>query len=274
MTVTATDVKKLRERTGLPLMDCKRALAEADGDEDKAIELLRKQGQAVAEKRADRETGFGRFGIYCGVDKRAGAIVELLCESGPVAQNEEFIGLASALAQQLATGTGAATADELLDQDSPNWSGTLREQKDNLFNRIREVFKIGRLKRFEGGTGGYSHNSGTVSGVLLALAGGNDEAAKGISMHIAAMRPMALAIEDLDPTDVSKEREILRAAALKEGKPANIVDKMVEGRLRNFYSEKVLLEQPYVRDDKQTVGEFAKSQGLTIKEFVHWELGS
>ncbi|MCH2184013.1 MAG: translation elongation factor Ts [Mariniblastus sp.] len=274
MTVTAADVKKLRERTGLPLMDCKRALGEADGDQDKAVELLRKRGQQVLEKRADRETAFGRFGLYTGSDKDRGAMVELMCESAPVTQNEEFIQLANDLANQLATGPGAETADELLDQPSPSKDGmTLREQKEDLFNRIREVFNVGRFHRIDGASGGYSHNAGTVSGVLLAIEGGNDDAAKDISMHIAAMRPAALAIEDISAEEIAKEREILKEAALAEGKPENIVEKMVEGRLRNFYAERALLEQPFVKDDKQTVGNFADSNGMKINKFVHWELG-
>ena len=274
MTVTAADVKKLRERTGLPLMDCKRALGEADGDQDKAIELLRKRGQQVLEKRSDRETAFGRFGLYTGADKDCGAIVELMCESAPVTQNEEFIQLADDLACQLATGPGAETADELLDQASPSKEGmTLREQKDDLFNRIREVFNVGRFHRVESATGGYSHNAGTVSGVLLAVEGGNDEVSKDVSMHIAAMRPAALSVDDLSADDIAKEREILKEAALAEGKPESIVEKMVEGRLRNYYAERVLLEQPFVKDDKQTVGGYADSNGMKINKFIRWELG-
>jgi len=272
--ITAEDVQRLRQRTGLPLMDCKKALTEAGGNQDQAIELLRKRGQKIGADRKDRETAFGRFGIWCGVGQPRGAIVELKCESAPVANNEEFIQLATDLAHQLAIGPGAATADELLNQRSPSQpSLTLREQKDNLFNRIREVFNIGRMKRFDSPTGGYSHNSGTVSGVLLSIAGGNDQAAKDVAMHIAAMRPRALETGDLDPQVVEKEREILREAALKEGKPAAVVDKMVEGRLRNFFAETVLLEQPFVKDEKVTVGKFADSHGMKIKAFVHWELG-
>ncbi len=272
--VTAAAVKQLREKTGLPLMDCKKALTETQGNEEEAIKWLRERGAQVLSKRADRETDFGRFGVYSGLDKPTGAIVELKCESAPVTQNEEFIRLANDLAQQLAEGPGAATADELLDQPSPGAAGkTLREQKDELFNRIREVFNVGRLKRLDSPCGAYSHNAATVSGVLLAVSGGTDEAARDICMHIAAMRPTALTTEDLDPAEVERERSILREAALKEGKPEKIVDKMVEGRLRNFFAEQVLLEQPFVKGDKQTVGEFAKEQGMELKEFVHWELG-
>jgi elongation factor Ts len=255
-------------------MDCKRALTEACGDEEKAIEMLRKSGEKLELKRSGRETDFGRFGLYCGLDKRVGAMVELKCESAPVAQNEEFIQLARDLATQLATGPGAATAEELLTQPSPSRAGsTLGQQKADLFNRIREVFNVGRMIRLDSSCGGYSHNSATVSGVLLAVEGGSEEVAKDISMHIAAMRPQALTIDELDPAEVEKEREILREAALKEGKPESIVDKMVEGRLRNFYAERVLSEQPFVKDDKFTVGKYAKQNGMQLTRFVHWELG-
>lgn len=272
--ISAAAVRAFREKTGLPLMDCKRALTEANGDEEKAIEMLRKAGEKLEAKRSDRATEFGRFGVFFGLDNPVGAMVELKCESAPVTQNEEFIQLANDLARQLALGPGAATADELLAQPSPSKPGmTLAQQKGDLFNRIREVFNIGRMVRIEGPCGGYSHNAKTVAGVLLAVEGGSDEAAKDVSMHIAAMRPKALNIVDLDPALVDKEREILREAALKEGKPANIVDKMVEGRLRSFYAERVLCEQPFVKDDKLTVGKYAAGHNMKIKQFVHWELG-
>src|SRR5690606_1866320 len=167
-----------------------------------------------------RETGFGRFGLYIGTDKKAGAMVELLCESAPVTQNDDFIQLANDLAEQLATGPGASTADELLSQNSPSKSGTtLGEQKEDLFNRIREVFRVGRMVRVEGTCGGYSHNAGTIAGVLVEIEGGNDDAVKDVAMHIAAMKPSAVSGDDLDSALIEKEREFLRAAALKEGKP-------------------------------------------------------
>ena len=272
--ITAKAVKAFREKTGLPLMDCKRALADAGGDEEKAIDALRKSGEKLELKRSGRETDFGRFGICCGLDKNVGAMVELKCESAPVTRNQEFIQLANDLATQLALGPGAATDDELLAQPSPSKDGiTLGDQKADLFNRIREVFIVGRMVRIDNSCGGYSHNAKTVSGVLLEVEGGNDEAAKDISMHIAAMRPQALNVEELDADEVARERESLRAAALKEGKPENIVDKMVEGRLRNFYAERVLCEQAFVKDDKITVSKFAEQNGMQIKRFVNWELG-
>jgi elongation factor Ts len=272
--ITAADVRALRERTGLPMMDCKKALAACNGDAESAIRWLRERGAQLIVSRAGRETSFGRYGVYANCSPGVGAIVELKCESAPVTQNEEFIQLANDLAQQLATGPGARTADELLDQPSPSRPGsTLRAQKDDLFNRIREVFNVGRMERIDGPCAAYSHNSGTVAGVLLAIEGGTPELGKDICMHIAAMRPVALQQADLDPALIEKERAILREASLKEGKPANIVEKMVEGRLRNFYAEKVLLEQKFVKGDKETVGQVAKKAGLGIKRFVHWEMG-
>jgi elongation factor Ts len=272
--ITAALVRELREETGLPMMDCKQALTETGGDKQAAKDALRKKGIKIQEGRGSRETAFGRFGIYAGVLNKSGGIVELKCESAPVAGSAEFIQLANDLAKQLATGPGAKTTDELLDQPSPSKPGmTLRQVKDDMFNRIREVFNVGRMARIEGGSGGYSHNAGTVSGVLVQVEGGTDEAAKDVSMHIAAMRPLAVCKEEVDPAVVAKEREILREAALAEGKPANIVDKMVEGRLKNFYAERVLLEQPFVKENTLSVGKYAESKGMKVKKFVHWELG-
>ncbi|HEY2415272.1 MAG TPA: translation elongation factor Ts [Pirellulaceae bacterium] len=272
--ITAALVRELRDETGLPMMDCKQALVAAGGDKEKAKEEMRKKGIKLQEGRGGRETAFGRFGIYAGLDKKAGGIVELKCESAPVAGSAEFIQLANDMAKQLATGPGASTADELLAQPSPSHPGkTLKDVKDDMFNRIREVFNVGRMARLEGATGGYSHNAGTVSGVLVQVEGGNDDAAKDVSMHVAAMRPLAVSKEEIDEAIVAKEREILKAAALAEGKPANIVDKMVEGRLKNFYAEKVLLEQPFVKENSISVGKHAEGHGMKVKKFVHWELG-
>lgn len=272
--ITAAAVNSLRKKTGLPMMDVKKALTDAQGNEDEAIRLLRERGLKILGNRSDRETAFGRFGLYASAGASTGAMVELKCESAPVASNEEFVQLANDLARQLATGPGAADAEQLLDQPSPSKPGmTLRQQKDDLFNRIREVFNVGRMVRVEGPCGGYSHNASTVSGVLLEIEGGNDAAAKDVCMHVAAMRPMGLNKEDVPANLVDQERSILRETALKEGKPANIVDKIVEGQLRNFFAERVLTEQPFVKENKITVAKFAEQHGMKLKRFVHWELG-
>ena len=200
-------------------------------------------------------------------------MVELKCESAPVAGHAEFIQLANDFAEALAK-SDVKTHEELLKQPSPSKPGmTVGEQRDELFNRIRERFDLGRMVRIDGASGGYSHNATTVSGVLLSLKGSNDSAAKDIAMHIAAMRPAALSSSELDPAIVAAERVALRDLALKEGKPEAIVDKMVEGRLKQFFAERVLLDQAFVKDDKQSVGQYAKTNGLEINKFVHYILG-
>ena len=271
--ISAAAVKALRERTGLPMMDCKRALQEADGNEEAAIEALRKSGMKTMEKRAGRETSSGRIAAYTDMAAGVGAMVELACESDPVAKNEEFVQLANDLAEQLATGPGAATAEELLNQPSPGGSSeSLKERFDDLTNRIREVFRVNRLVRIDAPCGSYVHHNGGV-GVLLEIEGNDAAVAKDICMHVAAMRPMSVAKEDLDAELVKKEREILAEAARTEGKPENIIEKMVEGRMGSFFAERCLNEQPFVKDDKQTVGEVAQAAGIKVVGFVHWDLG-
>lgn len=275
MTISAQAVKALREKTGLPMMDCKQALTETGGNEEAAIKWLREQGKRTEVSRSGRETAFGRMGTFIRVDptRGVGAMVELKCESAPVSQNDEFIRLANNLAEQLATGPGAASAEELLDQPSPGYAGTLRQQKEDLFNRIREVFNVGRIVRIDGSCSAYTHNASTISGVLLQFEGTDEEAARNVSMHIAAMRPQALDKDALDPAIVEQEREVLTAAARNEGKPENIIPKMVEGRLKSFFAESTLLEQPYVKDNAVSVGQYATNSRIKLVRFVHWELG-
>jgi elongation factor Ts len=270
--VTAAAVKALREKTGLPMMDCKRALQEAEGDSQKAVELLRKAGKKTLEKRVGRETSAGRIAVYTDFEAGVGAMIDLRCESAPVAANEGFVQLANDLARQLAAGPGADTPEELLAQPSPGKPGqTLQEQFDELNNRIREVFKLERIARIDGPCGGYAHHN-AAAGVLVQVEGGNAQLAKEICMHVAAMRPKVVAKEQLDPAEVNKEREILSEAARQEGKPEKIIDKMVEGRLRTFYAQHCLAEQPFVKDDKKTVGEVARQAGMKIVRFIRWEL--
>ena len=270
--ITAAAVKALREATGLPMMDCKKALTEVGGDQEAAVEWLRKQGKQKMTTRGGRETAFGRVAVYTDIAAGCGAIVDLRCESASVASHDEFIQLAEDIVTQLATGPGAKTAEELLAQASPSMKGkTLQDQYDELNNRIREVFKLQRFERIDGACGGYVHHNG-ATGVLLQIEGDNAELAKDICMHVAAMRPGVVGIEDLDADAVAKEREILSEAARNEGKPENIIEKMVEGRMRNFYAEQCLAEQPFVKDDSKTVGQVAKEAGMKLVKFFHWEL--
>ncbi len=263
--VEAASVARESWERGLPV-------GQVLGERISRRELLRKAGAKMMEKRAGRATIAGRIAVYVAPDASKSAMIDLRCESAPVASNEQFVQLANDLAEQLATGPGAATAEALLTQPSPSKSApTLKQQFDDLNNRIREVFKVEQLVRINGRSGGYGHHNG-ATGVLLEFEGGNPDLAKDICMHVAAMRPAVLYTEELDPAVVAKEREILSEAARKEGKPENIIAKMVEGRLRNFYAECCLAEQPFVKDDKKTVGQVAKEAGMKLVKFVRWEL--
>lgn len=273
--ITAQAVKSLRERTGLPMMECKRALQETGGDENKAIELLRKQGKKTMEQRSGRETSSGRLATYASLAEGVGAIVEVRCESPSVAENDRFIQLTKDLAEQLAKGPGAKSADELLSQPAPSQAGkTLGEVRDDVSNITREVLNVTRFERIDGPCAAYTHFNG-ASAVLLEAEGADQEVAKDICMHIAAMKPAVVHTEELDPALVAKEREILAEAARKEGKPENIIDKMIEGRMRNFYAEQVLSEQPFIKDEKgkTTVGQAAQKAGLKLRRFIAWQLG-
>jgi elongation factor Ts len=276
--ITAAAVMALREKTGLPMMECKKALAECGGDTNQAVEWLRKQGIKTQSMRADRETSCGRLAVYTDPATGVGAIIELKCESPPVAGSPDFRALCEDVAKTLALGPGAASPDELMAQKSHSHPDkTLGELKDDLFNRMREVFELSRIKRIDAPCGGYAHHDGTkaalveISGNVATPAAA--EVAKDIAMHVVALAPKAVRKEDLDPALVEKEREILTEAARKEGKPDNIIAKMIEGRLRNFFATCVLLEQPFVKDEKQSVGKLAKDAGIDVVAIDNWRLG-
>lgn len=275
--ITAAAVMALREKTGLPMMECKKALAECGGNTEQAVDWLRKQGIKTQSMRADRETSCGRLAIYADPTQGVGAIIELKCESPPVAGSDDFKALCNDVAKTLALGPGAKTPAELLAQKSlAHPDKTLGEIKDDLFNRMREVFELSRIKRIDAPCGGYAHHDGSKA-AIVEIAGPKAaeaaETAKDIAMHVVALAPAAIRKEDLDPAVVDKEREILSEAARNEGKPENIIAKMIEGRLRNFFAQCVLLEQPFVKDDKQSVGQLAKQAGIEIKTVENWRLG-
>jgi len=276
--ITAAAVMALREKTGLPMMECKKALLECGGDTDQAVEWLRKQGVKTQSMRADRETSCGRLAVYTDAAQGVGTIIELKCESPPVAGSPDFKDLVNDIAKTLALGPGAKTPDELMAQKSQaHPAKTLGELKDDLFNRMREVFELSRIRRIDAACGGYAHHDGSKAALVEITgnvgAANAAEVAKDIAMHVVALAPQAIRKEDLDPAVVDKEREILSEAARKEGKPEAIIAKMIEGRLRNFFSQCVLLEQPFVKDDKQTVGQLAKAAGLEVKAVENWKLG-
>ena len=275
--ITAAAVMALREKTGLPMMECKKALQECGGNTDEAVEWLRKQGIKTQSMRGDRDTSCGRLAVYADPAAGVGAIIEMKCESPPVAGSPDFKAFCEDIAQTLALGPGAGSPEELLAQKSQaHPDKTLGELKDELFNRMREVFELSRIKRIDAPCGGYAHHDGTKA-ALIEIAGdkaaGAAEAAKDIAMHVVAMAPKAVRKEELDQAAVDKEREILTEAARKEGKPENIIAKMIEGRLRNFFATCVLLEQPFVKDEKQTVGKLAKDAGIDVVAMENWRLG-
>jgi len=271
--ITAAMVKAFREKTGLPMLECKKALAEADGDQDLAIELLRKSGKKTMEKRQDRTTEAGRIVVYT-APNGVTAMIEVLCETAPVTNNAEFIALCEGMAKQLAEGPGAATADELLDQQFPGRSETIRTVFDDLVNKIREVFRFNRFLRTSSKVGTYVHHNNAI-GVVLEVEGDNAELASNICMHIASMNPKALAEADLDPALVDKEREIAmeQTKAQNAGKPENILEKIVEGRVKAILKEICLVDQPYVLDTTKSVGQAAADGGLKLTKMHHWLLG-
>jgi elongation factor Ts len=276
--ITAAAVMALREKTGLPMMECKKALAECGGDTDQAVEWLRKQGIKTQSMRADRETSCGRLAVYTDPAKGVGAIIEMKCESPPVAGSPDFKAFCEDIAKTLALGPGATSPADLLAQKShAHPDKTLGELKDDLFNRMREVFELARIKRTDAPCGGYAHHDGTKAALIEvsgnAAAPAAVEAAKDIAMHVVAMAPKAIRKEELDPAVVDKEREILTEAARKEGKPDTIIAKMIEGRLRNFYATCVLLEQPFVKDETQSVGKLAQDAGIDVVAVDNWRLG-
>jgi elongation factor Ts len=261
------------------MMECKKALTECGGDTEQAVEWLRKQGVKTQAMRADRETSMGRLAVYTDLEKGVGALVELKCESAPVAGSPDFKDFVNDIAKTLALGPGASSPEELLSQKSQaHPDKNLGEIKDDLFNRMREVFELSRICRIDAPCGGYAHHDGSKA-ALVEVTGETTgpqaaEVAKDVAMHVVALSPKAIVKEDLDQSIVDKEREILTEAAKQEGKPENIIQKMIEGRLRNFFSQCVLLEQPFVKDDKQSVGKLLKSVGLSVKRMEHWKIGS
>ena len=275
MEISAATVKAFRDKTGLPMMDCKKALVEAKGDEEKAIEILRKSGAKTMAARTDRETGAGRIASFTDPTKQVSAMVELLCESAPVSNTEEFIALVNGLAEQLATGPGAKTAEELLAQPFPGKPGTTLQQfYDDLVNKIREVFKLSRLVRIDGHCGAYVHHNHAI-GVLLPIEGTNTDLGKDICQHVAAMKPAALSETDIDPAIVKKERDLILTEVQEQskGKPENVIQKIVDGKMKAFFAERTLLGQPFVKDSVKTVAQVCDEGKIKIKQMIHWVLG-
>jgi elongation factor Ts len=278
MEISANDVKTLRDRTGVQMMKCKAALQEANGDMEKAIELIRKQNKDASVKLGSRETAEGRIATYIDPVAKVGAIVEVRCESAPVAKTDLFVKLAEDLARQVAL-KSPATAEELLAQPFVDkTSQTVSDRMSEVVGLVRENMKVARMKRLTGLLGHYIHHDGSV-GVLVQVHGdkADDQLLRDISMHITAKNPTAALREHLPEDRIAKEKEIALAQMETDpktkGKPAAILDKIIEGKLKTWFADNVLVEQPFVKDDSKTVGELLKSAGLTMVNFVRYRVG-
>jgi elongation factor Ts len=272
--ITAAMVNELRKRTDRPMMECKSALQEAGGDMEKAVDILRIRNKGVGDKRAMNETAEGRMGVYVDAGAATGAIVELRCESAPVAKSDHFIALANEIAKHVAT-KNPETVEALLTQEiAPGKTVTDRIQE--VLGLLRENMKVQRFARLTGGVyGSYVHHDGSLG--VLVQGKGTDNAAvlKDLSMHIAAVQPTPAAVrrEEVSPALIAKEKEIAKAKAEATGKPAQIAEKIAEGQMKTWYAENVLLEQPFVKDQAKNVEQVAKEAGLEITKFVRYKVG-
>ncbi len=262
MSFTAKDVQTLRQATGAGMMDCKKALEETGGDMEAAKQLLREKGLAASAKRDDRESTQGVVALV--VDGNVGAIVKLKCETDFVASSDQFKAEAQALAELVAAKGPEAVAERTA-------------QLDDLKITLKEKIELGEVVRFEAAPGNvldsYQHIQGGrgVNAVLVELAGGDAELAHDIAVHIAFARPKYLSRDDVPADEVAKERATLETITRNEGKPEQAIPKIVEGRLNGFFKEVALLDQPYAKDDKQSVAQVLG--GATVVRFAQVEIG-
>ena len=266
---TAADVKRLRDATGAGMMDCKKALTEADGDFDKAVEILRVHGQAKAEKRGAERTATAGLVAASGT-----AMVELNSETDFVAKSDEFV----ATAQQIADAAAEAKpADAEALREVPLGNTTVGAVVEELAVKIGEKIQLGRVAVFEGPVATYMHRRASdlppAVGVLVEYDGDNEEAARGAAMQIAAMRPEFVSRDEVPADVVAKEREIAEATAREEGKPEGALPKIVEGRLNGYFKTVALLDQPSVQDSKKTVKKVLDEAGVSVKRFARFEIG-
>ena len=269
--ITAALVKELRERTGLGMMECKKALTEAEGDVAKAEELLRIKSGAKASKAAGRVAAEGVIGLHTAADGKVAAMVEINCETDFVARNDDFRAFANEVAQIVARDRPADVA--ALAARSLASGDTVEARRVALVQKIGENIALRRFVRLDaqGRIASYVH--GTRIGVLVDYTGGNENLGKDLAMHVAATKPMAVSREQVPADVVAKERTIAAARAAESGKPANIVEKMVEGAVAKFLAEVTLLPQPFVKNDKETVDAIVKAQGARVNGFVLYVVG-
>lgn len=272
--ISAAIVKELREKTGAGMMDCKKVLTETDGDMEKAMELLRERGIAKAAKKSSRIAAEGLVYALVSEDKKVGALVEVNAETDFVAKNEDFQNFVKDIAEQVLN-TNPKDVEELLSQESIKETGkTVNEVLTDKIAKIGENMSIRRFIRFEtdGLVESYIHGNGKI-GVLIEMEKGDSDLAKDLCMQIAAAKPEYLEIKDVPAEKVDKEMEILKAQAINEGKPAEIAEKMVKGRIGKFYSEICLLEQEFVKDSDKKVSDIVKEKEAKVSKFARFEKG-
>jgi elongation factor Ts len=271
-------IKKLREMTSAGMMDVKKALEDAGGDEDKAVALLRERGIVKAAKKADREATDGLVRAFVSADGKTAGLVEINSETDFVARNEAFQKLVMDFARHVSENSGVdgvVGMDVLSSQKFLNQEITLGDHLAENISKIGENLVLNRAARFSTATGhvvSYIHSNDKI-GVLVELEGGDTALAKDIALHIAAERPRYLSREEVNTDDLEKEKEILTNKALNEGKPQNIVEKIVSGQLSKFYEENVLLEQKFVKDNSVTIGKMLPA-GAKIVRFARFEIGN
>jgi len=271
MAISAADVKKLRDLTGAGMMDAKKALEEAEGDFDKATEILRVKYAAKVDKRGAERTAAS--GLVAAAER---ALVELNCETDFVAKNEEFISLANDIVAA-ASANSAGDRDALLDLALADGK-SVQDNINALASKIGEKLELGRVVVFDGKVTSYMHRRASdlppAIGVLVEFEGDDVETARGIAMQIASLRAQYLTRDDVPGDLVDNERRIAEATAREEGKPEQALPKIVEGRVTGFFKDVVLLDQPYVRDNKKTVKQVVDDAGVTLKRFARFEVGA
>ncbi|GBE10651.1 elongation factor Ts [bacterium BMS3Bbin12] len=275
MQISASLVKELRDRTGAGMMECKKALTETDGDLDVAVEHMRKAGLAKAGRKAGRVAAEGVIVLSVAEDARRAAMVEVNCETDFVAKGEDFHAFCETVARRVLD-SEVEDLDALLEGPiGPQGGVSVDTARRELIAKLGENIAVRRFERYAPAAGArlgaYLH--GTRIGVLIEMRGGDDVLARDVAMHIAASRPACVDEAGVSPALIEQERGILRAQAEQSGKPPEIIEKMVEGRLRKFFSEVTLLGQPFVKDLDQSVGKLLKGKGVSVTRFCRFEVG-
>ncbi len=272
MTITAAQVKELRERTGLGMMECKGALSETQGDMNAAIDLLRKKAGSKVEKKAGRTASEGAIGMYASPDRKQAVMVEVNSETDFVAKGDEFQVFANAVAAAIAKHKPAdvtAVADIKLDSGE-----TVAKTREGLVAKLGENISVRRFVRLAAASGQVaSYVHGRKIGVLVEMTGGDDALGRDIAMHIAASRPECVSREQVSAELIAKEKEIFIAQAAESGKPPEIIEKMVTGRINKYLGEITLLGQPFVKDPETTVEKLLKKANATVTSFTRYEVG-